>query len=187
MILASRSPRRKELLSNCGVEFSIFDADVEELGAGSGIPLEQLPAENALLKARCAAEKFPSELILGADTMVVCNGGALGKPGSPDESFRMLKMLSGKTHQVITGVALVWKEKNISEVWSEVSEVRFKTLSDELIAQYTAMVNTLDKAGAYAIQEPGDLIIDHFDGELENIIGLPLVRLKLQLRKLLQK
>ena len=96
-------------------------------------------------------------------------------------------MFSGKAHQVITGVALVWKEKNISEVWSEVSEVRFKTLSDELIAQYTAMVNTLDKAGAYAIQEHGDLIIDHFDGELENIIGLPLVRLKLQLRKLLQK
>ena len=99
----------------------------------------------------------------------------------------MLKMLSGKTHQVITGVALVWKEKNISEVWSEISEVRFKTLSDEAIAQYTAMVNTLDKAGAYAIQEHGDLIIDRFDGELENIIGLPLVRLKLQLRKLLQK
>ena len=89
----------------------------------------------------------------------------------------MLKMLSGKTHQVITGVALVWKEKNISEVWSEVSEVRFKTLSDELIAQYTAMVNTLDKAGAYAIQEHGDLIIESFQGDLDNVIGLPVASL----------
>ena len=187
MILASRSPRRKELLSSCGVEFSIYDANVEELTADCGIPLTELPEKNALLKAQCIAEKFPSELVLGADTMVICDNHALGKPGSLENSVKMLQMLSGRSHEVITGVALVWKEKNFTEVWSETAQVKFKVLSDEQIKQYTGLVNTLDKAGAYAIQEHGELIIDHFDGEIENIIGLPLIRLKRQLEELLQK
>ena len=186
MILASRSPRRKELLASCGVEFSIYDANVDELNAGSGAALEELPEINALLKARAVALKFPAELVLGADTMVICDGEALGKPASTEDSFRMLKMLSGKTHQVITGVALLCAEKNIAEVWSEVSQVKFRTLSDEDIAGYTTLVNTLDKAGAYAIQEHGELIVEKFDGELENIIGLPLIRLKTLLEKYLQ-
>lgn len=186
MILASRSPRRKELLASCGVEFSIYDANVDELTADSGVALEELPAYNAVLKARCVAMKFPSEMVLGADTMVICDGAALGKPDSPEESFRMLKRLSGKTHQVITGVALLCAENNVVEVWSEVSQVKFKTLSDEDIIKYTTLVNTLDKAGAYAIQEHGELIVEKFDGELENIIGLPLVRLKTLLEKYLQ-
>ena len=187
MILASRSPRRKELLASCGVEFSIYDSDVEELTADSGIALEELPVQNALLKAQCAADKFPAELVLGADTMVICDGKALGKPATAEESIRMLKMLSGKSHEVITGVALVWKEKNFTAEWSEVSRVKFKMLSDESIDRYMTLVNTLDKAGAYAIQEHGELIIDRFDGELENIIGLPLIRLKQLLHELLQK
>ena len=187
MILASRSPRRKELLASCGVEFSIYDADVEELTADCGVALEQLPVQNALLKARCVADRFPAELVLGADTMVICDGRALGKPGDLEESFRMLKMLSGKSHEVITGVALVCKGKNFSEVWSDVSRVKFKLLPDADIREYTSLVNTLDKAGAYAVQEHGELIIDRFDGELENIIGLPLIRLKQLLHELLQK
>jgi septum formation protein len=119
--------------------------------------------------------------------MVICDGRALGKPGDLEESFRMLKMLSGKSHEVITGVALVCKGKNFSEVWREVSRVKFKLLSDADIREYTSLVNTLDKAGAYAVQEHGELIIDRFDGELENIIGLPLIRLKQLLHELLQK
>ena len=187
MILASRSPRRKELLASCGVEFSIYDAAVKELTADCGVPIEQLPVQNALLKAQCVADRFPDELVLGADTMVICDGKALGKPGSLEESFRMLEMLSGKSHEVVTGVALVWKKKNFSEIWSGVSHVKFKHLSNEDIKEYTSLVNTLDKAGAYAVQEHGELIIDHFDGELENIIGLPLIRLKQLLDELLQK
>ncbi len=186
MILASRSPRRKELLASCGVEFSVYDANVEELTADSGVALEALPACNALLKARSVAGLFPSEMVLGADTMVICDGAALGKPDSLEDSFRMLKKLSGKSHQVITGVALLCAEKNIVEVWSEVSGVKFKNLSDEDIVRYTAMVNTLDKAGAYAIQEHGEVIVENFSGELENIIGLPLIRLKTLLEKYLQ-
>ena len=97
MILASRSPRRKELLASCGVEFSIYDAAIKELTADCGVPIEQLPVQNALLKAQCVADRFPDELVLGADTMVICDGKALGKPGRLEESFRMLEMLSGKS------------------------------------------------------------------------------------------
>ncbi|MBE6391904.1 MAG: septum formation protein Maf [Lentisphaerae bacterium] len=184
MILASRSPRRKELLTRCGVEFCIYDAAVGELTAGSGIPVEELPAANAELKAGCAAEKFPQELVLGADTMVICDGTAYGKPADENESFRMLQSLSGKTHQVITGVALIDRSRNIREVWSEITHVHFKELSDDTIRQYIQQVYTLDKAGAYAIQEHGDLIVDHIDGEIENVIGLPLIRLKQRLQQI---
>ena len=184
MILASRSPRRKVLLNRCGVEFYIYDAAVGELTPESGIPVEKLPAANAGLKAGCVAEKFPQELVLGADTMVICDGIAYGKPADEKESFRMLKTLSGKTHQVITGVALICESRNIREVWSEITHVHFKELSDDTIRQYIQQVYTLDKAGAYAIQEHGDLIIDHIDGEIENVIGLPLIRLKQRLQQI---
>ena len=184
MILASRSPRRKELLARCGVEFYIYDAAVGELTPDSGIPVEKLPAANAELKAGSVAEKFPQELVLGADTMVICDGTAYGKPSDEKESFRMLKTLSGKTHQVITGIALIAKTRNICEVWDEVTHVHFKELSDDTIRQYLQQVYTLDKAGAYAIQEHGDLIIDHIDGEIENVIGLPLLRLKQRLQQI---
>lgn len=186
MILASRSPRRRELLSRCGVEFSVFDADVGELTQDSGVILEELPAANASLKADAAAEKFPCELVLGADTMVICNGKAYGKPENEAESFNMLSELSGRTHQVITGVALVCRERGIREVWSEVSQVSFKELSAETIRNYIQCVNTLDKAGAYAIQEHGEMIIEHLDGELENVIGLPLIQLQKFLRQFYQ-
>ena len=96
----------------------------------------------------------------------------------------MLKTLSGKTHQVITGVALICESRNIREVWSEITNVHFKELSDDTIRQYIQQVYTLDKAGAYAIQEHGDLIIDHIDGEIENVIGLPLIRLKQRLQQI---
>ena len=184
MILASRSPRRKELLTRCGVEFDIYDAAVGELTPESGIPVEKLPAANAELKAGSVAEKFPQELVLGADTMVICDHVAYGKPENEAESFQMLKKLSGKTHLVVTGVALIGKSRNIREVWDEATYVHFKELSDETIRQYIKLVHTLDKAGAYAIQEHGDLIIDQVDGEIENVIGLPLIRLKQRLQQI---
>ncbi len=178
MILASRSPRRKELLSRCGVEFFVYDSGVGELTPESGISLEKLPEANALLKARAVAEKFPRELVLGADTMVICDDRAFGKPEDIDAACRMLAELSGKCHRVVTGVALLSVERNISQVWSEVTRVRFRELSEEVIREYVTRVNTLDKAGAYAIQEYGDMLVDSIEGELENVVGLPLTRLK---------
>ena len=178
MILASRSPRRKELLSSCGVEFFVYDSGVGELTPASGIPLDKLPEANALLKAGAVAEKFPGELVLGADTMVISDEKAFGKPADIDAARRMLAELSGKCHRVVTGVALLSIERNISLVWSEVTRVRFRELPDEVIREYVSKVNTLDKAGAYAIQEHGDMLVDSIEGELENVVGLPLIRLK---------
>lgn len=185
MILASRSPRRRELLSSCGVEFSIFDADVEELSPGMGVALAELPQHNAALKARKAADLFPHEVVLAADTMVICGEQALGKPASGADAAAMLQMLSGRSHEVVTGMALICREKGICELWSETTRVRFKELTPDVIDEYMRLVDVSDKAGAYAIQEHGDLIVASWDGELENVIGLPLVRLKKRLKELI--
>ena len=122
MILASRSPRRRELLRSCGVEFTIFDADVEELSPGMGVELADLPLHNAALKAGKAADIFPHEVVLAADTMVICGQQALGKPASPADAKRMLQLLSGKEHEVITGMALVCREKNICDLYRGTSQ-----------------------------------------------------------------
>lgn len=185
MILASRSPRRRELLCSCGAEFSIFEPDVDELQPGMGVELPALPQHNAALKAADVAARFPDELVLGADTMVICGEKALGKPASEAEAVAMLQMLSGKEHLVITGMALIWRERDICELWSEHTRVKFKELSPEVIKNYMELVDVSDKAGAYAIQEHGELIVESLDGEIENVIGLPLEKLKAYLKELL--
>lgn len=178
MILASRSPRRRELLSRCGVEFSVHDARVEELQPGCGVPLRELPAANAMLKARAVSEAFPDELVLAADTMVICNDSAFGKPADEAEAMEMLRSLSGRVHEVITAVVLMGKSSGYRKVWSEVTRVRFKELSTDDIRKYISLVDVYDKAGAYAIQEHGDMLVEAIDGEIENVIGLPLEKLQ---------
>lgn len=178
MILASRSPRRRELLSGCGVEFSVHDARVEELQPGCGLPLRELPAANAVLKAEAVSAAFPDELVLAADTMVICNGSAFGKPADETQAMEMLRSLSGRDHEVITAVALMKKSSGFRKVWSEVTRVRFKELSAEDIRKYISLVDVCDKAGAYAIQEHGEMLVEMIDGEIENVIGLPLKKLQ---------
>ena len=174
MILASKSPRRKELLSSSGVDFFIESAESDELENLCGRAINFLPQENALLKAKAVADKYPDEIVLGADTLVLLNGKALGKPQSAEEAEKMLRQLSGKTHAVVTGIAFVCIRKKICDVRHRISYVTFKKMSDENIKEYMKKVYTLDKAGAYAIQEHGDMIVEKLDGELENVIGLPL-------------
>ena len=175
LILASESPRRRELLSRLGVEFTVEPACVDELEEGNDLSL--LPEKNALLKANAVAERFPEHFVLGADTGVFCCGRMLGKPGDDEKAKEMLAMLSGRTHQVISGTALVCRRRNISLAWSSVSQVTFKKLSCDEIARYISAVHVLDKAGAYAIQEHPELLGAVIEGELENIIGLPLAKL----------
>ena len=175
LILASKSPRRKELLQNCGVDFSVKTAPVTELTSFE--PLSLLPQENALIKAMAVAEKEADSWVLGADTMIIFDGRAIGKPESISDAFEMLSRFSGRTHEVISGLTLVNKKKNITLSWSESSSVKFKTLTPEIIRNYLDKVEVLDKAGAYAIQEHGDMIVESYTGELENIIGLPLKKL----------
>lgn len=176
LILASESPRRRELLKRIVPEFTVVSPQVEELEEGND--LEKLPEANALLKAEAVARCFPEALVLGADTAVFSEGRMLGKPASAAEAAVMLGSLSNRSHKVISGVALVCREKALRCSWSVVSSVRFKELSPQEIAAYMERVNVLDKAGAYAIQEYPELLGASWEGEVENIIGLPLLKLQ---------
>jgi len=175
LVLASASPRRAELLAGCGVSFTIHPVEVGELSYAPEIA--RLPELNAALKADAAGEIFPAKMVLGADTMIIFQGRAIGKPADLAEARQMLREFSGKTHEVVTGMALVCRQQNFRQVWSETSQVTFKTLDETAIGSYLNSVEVLDKAGAYAIQEHGDEIISSYTGELANIIGLPLKKL----------
>lgn len=180
-ILASKSPRRRELLQNIGAEFCVKTVDVEELGFFD--PLEKLPERNALLKASAVADSETASWVLGADTMIIFDGRAIGKPRDLSDAFKMLESFSGRTHAVISGMALVNRAQDEVILWSEKSLVTFKTLAQQIIREYLDKVEVLDKAGAYAIQEHGDMIVECFTGELENIIGLPMKKLQQILKK----
>ena len=175
LILASESPRRRELLSRLKVPFECVPADVTELFEGRDPAA--LPRRNALLKAGCVAGRFPGDWVIGADTGVLAAGKLLGKPGSEAEGAAMLAMLQGTSHEVITGVAVICRERRFRKSWSVRTYVTFAPLTEEQIARYMKQVFVLDKAGAYAIQEHPELLGARCRGVLENIIGLPLVKL----------
>ena len=186
LILASESPRRRELLGSLGIPFEIRSAQVKELEqADTACSVSLLPQKNACLKAGAVALQFPGDVVLGADTAIVFGDRMIGKPRDLSEAREILSLLSGRTHQVITGIALIRKGENeFCREWSEISEVVFKPFGADVIEEYISKVHVLDKAGAYAIQECGDMIISHYTGELNNIIGLPLTCLKEELRTL---
>lgn len=183
LILASKSPRRRELLAGLGYPFEVRVFPAREFADGE-LPAAELPSRNAELKARATAERFPDALVVGADTVIVLDGRVIGKPRDLDDARATLAALSGRAHDVVTGVALLCAAKRFRRVWSETSTVRFKLLSQDAIDEYLRLVDVLDKAGAYAIQEHGDLLIERLDGDADNVIGLPLGRLGGELRKL---
>ena len=186
LILASESPRRRELLGSLGIPFEIRSAKVKELEqADTACSVSLLPQKNACLKADAVASQYPGDVVLGADTAIVFEDRMIGKPRDLSEAREILSLLSGKTHHVITGIALVRKGENgFCREWSEISEVVFKPFGADEIEEYISKVHVLDKAGAYAIQEYGEMIISRYTGELNNIIGLPLTCLKEELRTL---
>jgi septum formation protein len=167
------------------VEYRIESADCEELSQEKDPLLsgEKIALENALRKAKVISEKNADSLVLGADTVVVCDNRVFGKPRSEKEAFSMLRTLSGREHSVITGVALCCKADSICEVFPVTTQVYFKSLRDEEILRYMQCVPVMDKAGAYAIQEHGEMLGARWEGELENIIGLPLLKLEEVLKK----
>ncbi len=181
VILASASPRRKELLAGMGIEFTPVSAEVEEISSCSGLPAEEIARRNACLKAAAVSDLHPDSLVIGSDTIVVCSCRIFGKPQTADEAVSMLKTLSGREHEVMSGVALICKERGLDRSFVEISRVVFKELSDDTIREYMAKVNVMDKAGAYAIQEHGELILSRLDGSLSNVIGLPVERLQHEL------
>ncbi len=181
-ILASASPRRRELLEQLGAAFEVEPAEVEEYEEGHGDP-EGMVRHNALLKAGWVADRRRERFVLGSDTTVHIDGQALAKPRDLDDARRMLQLLSGRSHVVYTGIALVCRAAGVEIVDGVRSEVRFKALDDAAIDAYFRIVNPLDKAGAYGIQEGTDLILDSFNGSRSSIMGLPLEETEALLRR----
>ena len=175
MILASQSPRRRELLAREGVPFRVEVRDTEEVHDAS-LPPEQLCAINAAAKALAVAQEFPEEVVIGADTLVFIDGTLLGKPADEAEAVQMLLRLQGRTHCVCTAVAVVMPGGERRD-FAEISHVRFRSLDEEAIRHYMSLVHVLDKAGAYAIQEHPELINESFEGDWDNVVGLPVTRL----------
>jgi septum formation protein len=179
LILASGSPRRKELLDEAGWDFEVVLSPAEELH-DVAVDYRTLCQENAALKARAVARNHPDAIVIGADTLVCLDGVPLGKPKDEDEARAMLRSLSGRINFVCTGVCLCGPGGR-EHVFYEVSEVEFRVLSETDIADYMALVHTLDKAGAYAAQEHGERIIVEVRGDLSNVVGLPVERLRSEL------
>lgn len=182
LILASASPRRRELLATLGIPFSVRTSTAEELREG---PWMMLALENALRKAEEVAARFPEDLVIGADTVIEFENRILGKPEDMDDAFRMLSMFSGKTHCVTTGCAIICHSRSIRIRFAETSRVTFKSLDAETIRRYLSLVPVLDKAGAYAIQDHGEMLIESLEGSLDNVIGFPTDRFRLPLKFLL--
>ena len=176
-ILASASPRRRELLAELGVEFDVVTAQVTEHEDPTTDP-RVMVAHNAALKADWVAERHPEAFVLGADTTVFIDGHAFNKPQDGAEARAMLRRLSGRTHTVFTGIALRRLKDGLRIDTGEASDVTFKVIDEATIEAYLAKVHTLDKAGGYAIQEESELLIAGRTGSLTNIIGLPVETVK---------
>lgn len=170
LLLASGSPRRLDILRAAGIEPEVCPVEAEELKGG--LPPRELVLKNAELKARAAAALHPGRVILAADTLVALGDVPLGKPQDAADARRMLRMLSGRTHSVFTGVA-VWADGVLASDVDE-SRVTFRQLSDEEIAEYVACGEPLDKAGAYAVQGVGAALVSGIEGAFDNIVGLPM-------------
>ena len=179
VILASASPRRRELLQLIGIEHEVRPADIDE----TYLPGE-VPREHALRLAREKAQKIDARdaVVIGSDTIVIVDGDVLGKPANDADAARMLRRLSGRSHVVITAVAVAWKGKVLAD--AETVDVTFHELSDEQIRGYIATREPMDKAGAYGIQGFGATIVSRVDGDYFAVMGLPLQRMVLLMREL---
>jgi len=173
IILASNSPRRKSLLELIDLPFKIIASSVHEDFNINLQPVE-FAKHYANLKTQDISEKHPNSLVIGADTIVVLNNEIIGKPIDENDSKSMLRKLSGRTHTVITGVSLIWQEKNITDTFNEKTEVTFKELTDEQIRYYVDNYNHLDKAGSYGIQDWFAVCVKKIDGCFYNVMGMPL-------------
>ncbi len=173
IILASASPRRAELLKKQGIDFTVVPSAIEEKVDPNHSPYENA-RRIAVQKARHVSCDNPGKLVVAADTMVVLDGLIIGKPMDREDARRMLAMLSGKEHEVVTGLALAHVSDGYNFSTTEVSRVRFGKISDDAIAEYVAGSEPLDKAGAYAIQGRAGEWVVSYRGSYSNIIGLPM-------------
>ena len=175
IILASASPRRRELLAQAGYRFEVVPSDVDESAFEGGISSPREHAEAlALAKAQSVARRYPEALVIGADTIVDYDGQIIGKAADAGEAEAITRKLFSKPHKVITGLALVRLRDNTQVVRSAVTIIYPRKMTDEQIAEHITGGSWEGKAGAYAIQETGDEFVDHIDGSLTNVMGLPM-------------
>lgn len=175
IVLASQSPRRRELLGKMGLTFTAKSPEIDE-DALQGLPARELVKALAREKAlHIAKDETPDTIVIGSDTVVVLNDVILGKPSSPQQAEEMLTALSGRTHQVVTGVAVCQGDKVTSE--AEVTQVTFRPLTPEEVRHYVRTGEPMDKAGAYGIQGYGALLVESIQGDYSSVVGLPVCRL----------
>ena len=174
IILASASPRRMELMKDMQLEFTCIPSCIEE-HLDSSLPVEQGIEQLAFQKAEDVFKKYPDAIVIGSDTMVVLAKERLGKPKDVQDAKAMLRRLSGQTHQVITGVAILYDDKQV--LFHECSDVTFYDLDDEMIDWYIDTKEPFDKAGSYGIQGYGKLFVKEIKGDYFNIVGLPVAKL----------
>jgi septum formation protein len=179
IILASASPRRQELLQQLIPDFEVVPSDAPEVH-DEQLTAWEMAQVNAYRKARAVAKKFPDNIVLGADTLVYLDRDTklFGKPTDRADAARMLSELQGRVHAVITGVCLLHLRNHRQHVFAEWTDVRFHPLTAKQIEDYLALMNPLDKAGAYAIQEHGERIVAEISGSYSNVVGLPVERLR---------
>lgn len=181
LILASQSPRRKELMDVIGIPFSIEVADIDETMNLDGNLVDEIK-ELAYKKAKVIADNHKDSVVIGADTIVVYENKVLGKPKTNEDAFEMLKLLSGNTHKVLTGVSII----NCGDIqkFCSISEVTFNELSDDEITKYIETKEPMDKAGAYGIQGFGGCFVREIKGDYYTIMGLPLSLVYQELMKI---
>ena len=173
LILASGSPRRKDLLAEAGFDFHVVVPEVEE-NEDVSVSIRRLTQENAELKAAAVAHLHPHAVVIAADTLVLVGERVLTKPVDREEATEMLGSLNGKSHQVFTAFSIQHRQSGRSVAQTVTTDVHFKNLSTAEMAAYHERINPMDKAGAYAAQEHGELIIDRIEGSMTNVIGLPM-------------
>lgn len=183
LLLASKSPRRRELLGGCGLEFEIAEGREAEESFPADMPLGDVAEHLSRIKSDAYADTLrEGDVLITADTVVIAAGEILGKPKDREDAARMLRLLSGEKHEVVTGVTLRTTSKSVS--FSSSSKVTFRTLSDEEIYHYIDTYRPYDKAGAYGIQEwIGYVAITGIEGSFYNVMGLPVQRLYAELEK----
>jgi septum formation protein len=175
MILASASPRRKDLLARAGYAFDVIPSDVDESAfSDAGVDPARHAEVLALAKARSVASGYPDRLVIGADTLVNHDGEIVGKPVDAEDAERITRKLFSAPHEVITGLALIRLVDSVEIVRSDITTVYPRSLTNEQIARHIAGGTWEDKAGAYAIQETGDEFVERLDGSLTNVVGLPM-------------
>ncbi len=179
VILASQSPRRRELMGLFRIPFTVEVSDVDETMDPAKAPFDEV-ARISRLKAE-AISCTPQDVVIAADTIVVCDGKILGKPVDEADAFRMLRLLSGRSHQVMTGLTVLRGNRCIS--CTEVTDIRFRPLTDGEILAYIATKEPMDKAGSYGIQGGAALFAERLEGDYFNVVGLPVCRLGKILRE----